>query len=139
MRLPRFLSIAHLKTWLRSHPDGQVVTESLLSDRLAQRERALVVLHSDGWVECYGSPGVDIVLAGKPHATTPAAGAMAEEYLDLTLPRPFADLYWPNKLKKFGKCSATTLYDIAESRKLVSLIKEVQDGQKRARVDKRAR
>lgn len=102
-----FLSIDHLKTWLRQHPDGQKIAEELLDEATRGRERVLLVGESDfdgGVIEVYAERSVIFHQIVKPHAVTSKGQLLAEEWVDLKLPLAYKRLYWPVKLRRSILC-----------------------------------
>ena len=84
------------------------------------------MLHSDGWVECYGKE-VDVRIVCKPHAATAEAGILAEEYLDRILPQRYADLYWPRLLRSATMCKKVTADDLLASEELMACLRELRE------------
>ena len=106
-----FLSVQHLEAWLRGHPEGQKIAGGLVVDkcqRCMARKAALIVLHSDGWVECYADD-VDLRVVTKIHATTPEAGVLAAEVMEDQLPERYRAIYWPRKCRAVGLCEKMTV------------------------------
>lgn len=62
--------------------------------RLAPRPAVLVTVAPDGFVECYASPGVRVAVVERL-AVEPADEALAEQYLETTLPAWARDIYQP--------------------------------------------
>ncbi len=127
MRL-QFDSENHLAKWLHQHPFGKRVLADALADAVedkcrgceyaASRSRVLVVLYSDGWVEAYAERSTLVKVVTKIDAPTPEAGQLAERYLDLALPRVYADLYWPVKRCAVGLCETLTAERVSYFREL---------------------
>lgn len=55
----------------------------------------LVVLHSSGWVEVFGSDDVRAKIVVMPHMETPTGEIAAEQYLERTLPIKYRKIYFP--------------------------------------------
>ena len=73
-----------------------------------RRVPVLVVLHPDGWVEIYGE-NLDVCVVTKlDGGDIPAAEVLAEQYLDLDIPRRFRPLYFPVNLRATGQCETRT-------------------------------
>ena len=66
-----------------------------------QRERILLVTHSDGWLEVFAGPGV-LVHHATMLATTPAGEVKAEAVLEEQLPRSYRELYEPGNRRYAG-------------------------------------
>lgn len=60
-----------------------------------QRDAVLIVAHGDGWLEAYAERHVDVMLVQPPYVLGIAGERLADEWLDATLPRRYADLRWP--------------------------------------------
>ena len=60
----------------------------------APRPAVLVSVAPDGFVECYASPGVRVAVVERL-AVEPADEALAEQYLETTLPAWARDIYQP--------------------------------------------
>jgi len=94
-----------------------------------KREAVLVVLHADGWAEVYADKSVDVHVAVKPFAWNAVMGQLAEDYLDLTLPRRYQRLYLPVNLRGVGLCEQLMPTDLVKrDRALEALaaLKELQ-------------
>ena len=61
-----------------------------------KREAVLVVGHSDGWIQVFAEKSVDVRIEMLPHSITPEAEVLAEEYVGLSLPKRYRDVYWPS-------------------------------------------
>lgn len=57
----------------------------------------LILLHSDGFIEVYGE-GVNVCMLNVPHADCMAGEVLAEELVDLSIPKRFAELHTKDKL-----------------------------------------
>jgi hypothetical protein len=86
----------------------------------------LIVLNSDGFVEVYGEPGLSIHIAQRLHVDGNQAEATADEYLDHVLPRPFKELYYPNKLQTVGLCRRITVADEINRRVDLAVLRELR-------------
>ena len=62
----------------------------------SKREAVLIVGHSDGWIQVFAEKSVDVRIEMLPHSTTPEAEVLAEEYVGLSLPKRYRDVYWPS-------------------------------------------
>lgn len=76
------------------------------------REAVLLVLNPDGWVEAYAERHVDVHIAIRLHVP-PEGEQLADEYLDLTLPRRFRQVYWPGLLRAADTVRTVTPSDVA--------------------------
>ena len=80
------------------------------------REAVLVVLHHDGWVEVYGEHSIDVHIAVMPRMATPEGERLADEYLELTLPKRFRKIYFPGNRRAADMMRKVTPQDIAEKK-----------------------
>jgi hypothetical protein len=90
-----------------------------------QREKVLVVLNSDGFVECYAGKAVDIHIVTKPHASTPAAEILAQEYVGLAIPRAYREVYFPSYCRAAEQLRRITAGDIINRRYDVELLRGI--------------
>ena len=67
-----------------------------ISKRPTQREAVLILAHGDGWIEAFAEKHVDVRIEMVPWMTTPAGEILAEEYVELSVPKRYRDVYWPN-------------------------------------------
>lgn len=147
IKTPTFLSRSHLAKWLRESRDGQAALEAarpysfdslqalerwlqstaegndVLSRFEGTRRKVLVVLYSDGWVEAYSTKDVDVRCVVKPYASTPEGGAIADRYLEATLPGQYAELYAPGNRRNADKCRKVTAAQLLAARCDLELLK----------------
>ena len=99
-----------------------------------RREKVLVVLHSDGWVEVYAERHIDVKVVQKLHTIDESAemATLLDEYIETTIPKCYRDLYVPVKLRAQDQCrlitadqAADTLLDLYYLRELQKLDNEV--------------
>ena len=90
-----------------------------------KRKKVLVLLNSDGFVECFANKDVDIHILNKPHASTPAAEVLAEEYVELTIPRSYREVYWPSYRRAVEQVRKTTPEDIMRRKYDVELLRAI--------------
>jgi hypothetical protein len=58
------------------------------------RHKVLIILHADGYIEAFADrEQVDVLTVVMPHV--PGGEILAEEYLELTLTKPYRDIYYP--------------------------------------------
>ena len=94
----------------------------------------LVCLHPDGFVEVYGPPNVRAVVANVPAARTAREEAAAQDWLDRTLPRRFAELRVPSgpTLRATGRVECVSAAELAAraatARELGELVRGSNDG-----------
>ena len=66
------------------------------------RQRVLVVPHPDGHLEVFGERNIAVHVARVPIAHSRDAERVADEVVDLRLPRPFRELHRADKLRAVG-------------------------------------
>lgn len=93
-----FRNAAALECWLEDTDDGRAILERWTAWK--NRQPVLVLCSADGWIEVYGERAIDVHCENKLYAVTPATADLAEQFLDLSLPRKYAGLYVPVKLRK---------------------------------------
>lgn len=91
-----------------------------------QREKVLVVLNSDGFVECYAGKSVDVHIVAKPHASTPAAEILAQVYVDLSIPQAYRAVYFPSCCRAAEQLCRITAADIIYRKADVELLRGIQ-------------
>ena len=89
------------------------------------RVPVLVVLSADAFVEVYGV-GLQVHFAQRLAVEVPEE-AMADAYLDATLPRRFRDLFFPRNLRAMGQCRQRTATDEAERRFRLELVRALAE------------
>jgi hypothetical protein len=67
-----------------------------------QREALLIVLHGDGYVQAFSEKHIDVRIAVCPYMESPEGEILAEEFLELSLPWRYRELYWPGNLRAMG-------------------------------------
>ncbi len=101
------------------------------------RQAVLVVMLPDGGVEAYAERHVDVHFINRLDAGREDGDLanMVDAYLESTLPRPFKELYWPNKLRGTGvhervtpERAADALFKTSILRGLREFRKEVANG-----------
>ena len=91
------------------------------------REAVLVVLHDDGWIEAYAERHVDVRIITMPHMTTPEGERLADEYLGLTLPKRYRDLFWPSNRRAADLVRVITMQDIAQQKWEMEMMKTLDN------------
>lgn len=68
------------------------------------------MLHSEGWVEVYGEPHVDVQIVNRLHVEGESGdlATVVDEYMESTLPRSYRGLHWPSKLRAIGNVEKIT-------------------------------
>ena len=75
-----------------------------------------MLLHHDKWVEVYAEKNIDARVAVMPHMTTPEGERLAEQYLELTLPKRYRALYWPGSRRAADMVRTIKPQDIARQK-----------------------
>jgi len=86
------------------------------------RQAVLLVCHANGWTEAYAERNVDIHIVQMPVMESPAGRIAAEQYLDLTLPLRYRDLYVPNKRRAADLLREVHPSDIAQRNWRLSML-----------------
>lgn len=75
-----------------------------------RRERVLVVLHSDGWVEVYARRNVDVRIVNRLHVTGGDATTadILDALVECDLPQCYRWLYYPRRLRDVGQVRRIT-------------------------------
>ena len=97
------------------------------ADRPARRERekVLVVLHGDGYVEVFARPHVDVRVAQLLDVHVDDEPA-AEEYLEVSLPACYRDLFWPCRLRAKGMVERISPQQELDAQRAVAAIRELR-------------
>jgi hypothetical protein len=90
------------------------------------REKVLVCLHADGFIEVYGEPHVDVRIVNVPYSTTPEGAIAGEEFVELTIPRCYREIYFPGMKRATELLRPTTPEDIAYRKWSVELLRQIQ-------------
>ncbi len=112
----RFPSTKALCNWLRQTADGKaVLAEVTAKPKRKPRTPMLVVLHSDGWVECFAIKGTaDVKIVHRIHITDAEDAVAAEVYTGRLAGKKHEPLYWlPNRVAE-GVCKRVTAEDERE-------------------------
>lgn len=91
---------------------------------LRVRVPVLLVLSGDG-VEVYGPPEVSVHVARRLAVDGTEAERLADEVLDLDLPGPYRQLYWPKNLRAVARCETLTPEQYADNRLVLDLLSEM--------------
>jgi hypothetical protein len=129
----RFRDAAALDAWLEYTIEGAEVVRRIVDRRLGGKESCLIVLSSDGWIEVYCERTVQVHIAHRLHVTTRETAQLADEYMDVALPRRFKRLFIPGRLRATGRVERWSAE--RELRKLeqladLSVIREIGEGLK---------
>lgn len=110
---------------MTTSPQVESATTSYQTNR-RQREKVLVVFNSDGFVECYAGKDVDIHIVTKPHASTSTAEILAQEFVGLSIPRAYREVYFPSYCRAAEQLRRITAGDIINRRYDVELLRGIQ-------------
>lgn len=94
--------------------------------RIPQRARVLIVAYADGYLEVFSDQGVDIHVVTPIYMRTPAGEALADAYLDATLPRRFRDLHVAPNLRAVHTARVIRPSDVAKRLLRLDLIREAR-------------
>ena len=95
--------------------------------RPKQREKVLVVMHSDSWVEVFAEDHIDVRIAQRLHAGNDASVNQVDEYLELSLPQCYRRLYLPVNLRAFDQCRKQTPEGEIERRQMLDTLKVLRE------------
>ena len=97
-----------------------------ISKRPTQREAVLILAHGYGWLEAFAEKHVDVRIEMVPQVTTQAGEILAEEYVELSLPRRYRDVYWPGNRRAADMMRVVRPSDIAWREYHVELLRAIQ-------------
>ena len=97
-------------------------------DRPAKREREkiLVLLYHDGFVEVYGDKHIDCRIVNVPVTGLAAGEILAEQFVELTIPRCYRDIYFPTAKRATELLRPARSSDIAYRKWSVELVRQIQ-------------
>lgn len=98
-----------------------------ISTRPTQREAVLILAHGDGWSEAFAEKHVDVRIAMVPCMTTPADEILAEEYVELSLPKRYRDIYWPVNRRAADMMRVVRPSDIARRHYEMDLLHSIKE------------
>lgn len=87
--------------------------------------RALVVLHSDGFVEVFGDQGLDVQVVLMPHMESRAGELLAEQWLEGSLPLRMRGVYCPQRRVASGKIRTLRPTDILQAEWELELLRRL--------------
>ncbi len=79
-----------------------------------QREAVLIVAYGDGRLDAFADSHVDIRIEISPYMESPEGEALAEEFVELSLPWQYRQLFWPGKLRAMGMVRKIRPSEIAQ-------------------------
>ena len=86
-----------------------------LSTNQISRQPVLVVVNHDGFIEVYANRNaVNCHIAVKPEAVGADEEQLAEDVIELEMPRRYRELYWPGNQVAVGQVRKRTPEKIAE-------------------------
>ncbi len=103
-----FLSYEALIQWIYDTEDGQRLL-SILTDKPPRRVPVLIVTHSDGWVEVYGSrEDIDALIVQRLTVNHQQDTQLADDYMTLTIPERYLASWNAPGLRAMGQCEVVT-------------------------------
>lgn len=87
------------------------------------RTPVLVVVRAGNWIEVFGPENVYATIVNAPFTGTVAGEVLAEEYLDVTLPRRMAKIYAPGNRRAADLARIVTPSDIAAAKLNVAVLR----------------
>ena len=115
-----------MKTARKTSDSRAGVARNVAATNGRGRARVLVVLAPDGFCEVFALPEVSALVVSRL-AVGPAEEVLADEFLDASLPRPYRELYWPNRLRAVGQCRRVTAQQELDRRHLLHLVRGLVD------------
>jgi len=97
-----------------------------ISNRPTQREAVLILAHGDGWIEAFAEKHVDVRIEMVPHMTTSAGEILAEEYVELSLPKRYQDIYWPGNRRAADMMRVVRPSDIVQRDYELDLLRAIK-------------
>ncbi len=92
---------------------------------MSERELALIIMHFDGYIECYANRSIETLIRVMPYCETREGEILADELLRLTLPDRFQRMYSADRLRATGNVRKITPSQIAESMGLLKSSREL--------------
>jgi len=89
------------------------------------RTQVLVVLHSDGYVQLFAPEQIDAHIAVMPSMNRPEGERLAEDYLAITLPRRFRQVYLPGNIRATGLVETIRPSDIAHRQLMQKMLSAI--------------
>ncbi|QDS91897.1 hypothetical protein FF011L_06330 [Roseimaritima multifibrata] len=83
-----------------------------LAPKRQQRQKVLIVTHADRYIEVFGE-NIDVHIANMTATSNVAGEITAEDFLELSLPMPYRDIYFPGMLRKTGTVEEIRPADLA--------------------------
>ncbi len=99
---------------------------------LPQRQKVLVVLHADGFVEVFGERHVDVHIVNRLHVEDEDASQanLLDAYHEGTMPWCYRQLYWPNKLRAVGLVEKRTPEKMLDTIWQLSILKGLREARR---------
>ncbi len=101
----------------------------MITKKLPSRQPVLIVSHPDGHVEIFSDRHVDVYVARVPVASSREAEVMAEDVIEMLIPRRYRGLYRADRLRKNGTTRPllpSVLADSIRARKDIDAINELR-------------
>lgn len=93
-----------------------------------RREKVLVMLSADGFVQVYAERNIDVKIVQRLHTLDESAemATLLDEYIETTLPRCYRDLFVPVKLRAQDQCRVITPEQEADKIEGLYYLRELQ-------------
>ena len=91
-----------------------------------QREAVLILAHGDGWIEVFAEKHFDVRIEIVPYMTTEPGEIQAEEYVELSLPKRYRDVYWPGNRRAADMMRVVRPTDIVRRDYDLELLRAIQ-------------
>ena len=90
------------------------------------REPVLVVLHSDGWVECYGDrKRINVRVVQRVHSIADDVADLLDEAVERDAAK-HGELYYPRNRVAIGQCRRVTAADRLDTASQLAMIEGVR-------------
>ena len=98
------------------------------------RQPVLVVVNHDGFIEVYANRNaVNCHIAVKPEAVGADEEQLAEDVIELEMPRRYRELYWPGNQVAVGQVRKRTPEQIAEFEYQKEMFQTLSNGNQQAK------
>lgn len=92
-----------------------------------QREKVLIAMHGDGFVEVFADKHVDACVVNVPYVPTRRGEQIADDNLHLMLPRCYRPLHSPGKLRAFEKHRKVTPEELHKRQDELAILRACDD------------
>lgn len=94
---------------------------------IPQRQPVLVLVHSDHFVEVFGPRNIDVKVLDFPKVNTDSAVILAAQYIDLTIPMNYREIYWPDCRRAMHMPRVVTPSSIVATQRDIDLLRAIQE------------